>query len=328
MTSESVTLFALDATRSLGVHVASALGLALAAHEAREFEDGEHKLRPIDPVAKRDVYVLQSLYADAEHSVNDKLVRLLFFLGALRDAGAARVTAVLPYLAYARKDARTQPNDPLASRYIAQMLEALGVACTVAVEVHNPAAFQNAFRSRTEHIPSTAVFADAVIAALAPGDSVTVVSPDPGGFKRADQLRLALSKRLQREVAIAFMEKRRAQGKLITGRLVGEVSATTAVIFDDIVASGSTLAAAAAECRAHGARQIVAAAAHGLFVPPAHRVLADAAIDRVLVTDSVPPFRLEAGAFRDRVDVVSIAPLLARAVDRLHRGASLVDLAA
>ena len=323
-----MTLFALDATRSLGLRVAAALGLTLAAHEARDFEDGEHKLRPIHLVADRDVYVLQSLYADAEHSVNDKLVRLLFFLGALRDAGAARVTAVLPYLAYARKDARTQPNDPLSSRYVAQMIEALGVGCTVAVEVHNPAAFQNAFRSRAEHVPATAVFADAIAAGLTPGEPITVVSPDPGGFKRADQLRAALTKRLGREVELAFMEKRRALGKLSVGRLVGDVAGTTAVIVDDIVASGSTLAAAAAECQSQGARQVIAAAAHGLFVPPANRVLADAAIARMLVSDSVPPYRLAAGSVRDRVEIVSIAPLIAQAVDRLHRGASLADLSA
>src|SRR5690606_19275225 len=109
-------------------------------HEEREFEDGEHKARPLVNVRDRDVYVLQSLGGDATASVNDKLVRLLFFLGALRDASAAPVTAVVPYLAYARKDVRTQPRDPVLTRYTAALFEAVGIDRIVALEVHNPAA--------------------------------------------------------------------------------------------------------------------------------------------------------------------------------------------
>ncbi|HEX6634620.1 MAG TPA: ribose-phosphate pyrophosphokinase-like domain-containing protein, partial [Usitatibacter sp.] len=97
-------LFALGASRALGEGTARTAGLALAAHEEREFEDGEHKARALTSVRGRDVFVLHSLHGEAGASANDKLVRLLFFLGSLRDAGAARLTALVPYLAYARKD--------------------------------------------------------------------------------------------------------------------------------------------------------------------------------------------------------------------------------
>jgi ribose-phosphate pyrophosphokinase len=322
---DAIALFALEASRPMGLRVSERLGLPLASHEEREFSDGEHKSRPIDTVRGCDAYVIHSLYGDAHQSVNDKLVRLLFFLGALRDAGARRVTAVIPYLPYARKDARTQPNDPLASRYVAQLIEALGVDCVLALEVHNPSAFQNAFRIRSEHLPCTAVFAEHLAAQAGPREEIAIVSPDPGGFKRADRLRAALSRRLGREFGLALMEKQRALGALKTGRLVGDVGGATAIVVDDIVASGGTLAAAAAACRAQGAKRVVAAAAHGLFVPPAERVLQTDALSRVLVTDSVPPFRLEAHTVRDRVEIVSVAPLLAQAISRLHRGESLAD---
>ncbi len=108
MTQDDFCLFALDASRAYGERVASALGVALASHEEREFEDGEHKARPLENVRGRDVYVIHSLYGEPGMSANDKLVRLLFFIGTLKDASAARVTAVCPYLAYARKDRRTQ----------------------------------------------------------------------------------------------------------------------------------------------------------------------------------------------------------------------------
>ncbi len=112
----------MNASRDLGERVAAAIGVALAPHEEREFEDGEHKARPLASVRDRDAYVVHSLYGDAQQSANDKLVRLLFFLGALRDAGAARVTAVAPYLCYARKDRRSKPRDPVSTRYVAALL--------------------------------------------------------------------------------------------------------------------------------------------------------------------------------------------------------------
>jgi phosphoribosylpyrophosphate synthetase len=103
-------LFALSATAELGEAIAQALGIPLAAHEERQFEDGEHKTRPLDTVGGMDIYIVQSLHGGPSESANDKLCRLLFFIGALKDAGAARVTAIVPYLCYARKDRRTKPN--------------------------------------------------------------------------------------------------------------------------------------------------------------------------------------------------------------------------
>ena len=105
-------LFAIDATREFGLKVAAELNLVLAAHEEREFEDGEHKARPLVSVRGHDVYVIQSLHSGPVARVNDKLCRLLFFISALKENGARRVTAVIPYLAYARKDRKTKPRNP------------------------------------------------------------------------------------------------------------------------------------------------------------------------------------------------------------------------
>ena len=150
--SDDLLLFGLEASRGFAADVARALGTPLAVHEERGFEDGEHKTRPLESVRGRDVYVVQSLYGDAAQTVNDKLVRLLFFVGALRDASAARVTAVVPYLAYARKDRKSKSRDPVTTRYVAQLFEAVGADRIVTLDVHNLAAYQNAFRCRTEHL--------------------------------------------------------------------------------------------------------------------------------------------------------------------------------
>ncbi len=137
MENTPLRLFALAASAELGAGISAALGVPLAAHEEREFEDGEHKARPLDAVNGADVYVVQSLHGGPQQSTNDKLCRLLFFIGALKDAGAARVTAVTPYLCYARKDRRTKPNDPVTTRYIAGMFEAVGAAQGGVVGLYN-----------------------------------------------------------------------------------------------------------------------------------------------------------------------------------------------
>lgn len=322
-----LALFTLHASRTLGERIAAELGVGLAAHEERDFDDGEHKARALESVRERDVYVVQSLHADAAGSVNDKLLRLLLFAGSLRDAGAARVTAVLPYLCYARKDRRTQPRDPVSTRYVAAMIEAVGVERVVALDVHDRAAFDNALRIRAEHLEARKPLA-ARIAELAGGDAVAVVAPDPGGFKRAEAFRVALEARLGRPVTLAFMEKHRSGGEVRGALLAGEVAGRTAVIVDDIVASGTTLDRAARACLERGAARVIAAATHGLFTGAAAEVLAAAALERVVVTDSVPPSRLEGTAARVKVDVVGIAPLLAQAIRCLHTGGSLSELLA
>lgn len=326
MGSEPLVLFALNASRTFGEAVAAKLGLALAAHEEREFEGGEHKSRPLVNVRGRDVFVIQSLYSDGAQTVNDKLCRLLFFAATLKDASAAQVTAVIPYFAYARKDRRTQPRDPVTMRYMATLIEAIGVDRVVGLEVHNVAAFQNAFRCPAEHLDANRLFVEHLALLLAGAERVAVVSPDVGGVKRAERFRQALAHALKQEPAMAFVEKARAKGVLSFGRLVGEVQNATAVVIDDLISTGSTLANAASACKAQGAKVVYALATHGLFVGDANRVLASDALDKVIVTDSVPPFRLDPKLVQRKVVVLSVAGLFAEAIKRIHSGGSLVEL--
>jgi len=318
-------LFALDASRAYGEAVAREMGITLSAHEEREFEDGEHKSRPLESVRDRDVYVIHSLYSDAGQSVNDKLARLLFFIGALKDAAAARVTAVVPYLAYARKDRRTKSRDPVTTRYVARLFEAVGTDCVVTFEVHNLAAMQNAFRCRTEHLES----APLLVAHLAPtlgSVDVAVVSPDAGGIKRAEAFRTRLAAALGRPVAAAFAEKYRSGGVITGEALVGDVHGKVAIIVDDLIAAGNTVARAAQACRRHGATRIFAAAGHGVFAPPANTVLGASDVERVVVTDTVPPLRVDDPRLLARLEQVSTAALFAEVIRRLHTGGSIVEL--
>lgn len=322
---ERLRLFALNGTEVIGEKIARALGADLAALEERSFEDGEHKLRPLDAVACCDVYVVHSLHGGPKESPNDKLCKLLFFVGALKDAGAARVTAVVPYLCYARKDRRTKPQDPVTIRYVAAMFEAAGVDAVVTLEVHNEAAFDNAFRCPSVAL-STAPLLIGGIRELAAGRPICVVSPDLGGGKRADLLREALEKALGRPVGKAFVEKHRSSGVVSGDLFAGEAADALCIVIDDLVSTGGTLVRAARAARAHGGKEVVACVAHGLFMPGAESALADPVIDRIIATDSVPPFRLPPGPVFAKLEIISASPLFAETIRRLHRGEAVADL--
>lgn len=314
-----------DASRAWGERVAARLGLRLSAHEERSFEDGEHKIRPLANVRGRDVFVLCSLYADAERSVNDKLVQLLFFIGALKDADARSVTAVTPLLAYARKDRQTQSRDPVSTRYVARLFEGVGTDRIVTLDVHNLAAFQNAFRCRTVHLESTGLFSAHFAKAIGTRE-VAVVSPDAGGIKRAERFRQRLARTLGRDVSAAFAEKHRALGIVSGEAFVGEVRDKVAIIVDDLIASGGTLERTAHACLQAGAIEVHAAATHGIFVGKANATLGESPLESIVIVDSMPPFRVVASALHDKIVVLSCVDLVAEAIRRLHTGGSIVEL--
>jgi len=308
-------LFSLDPDCRLAPALAAELDEPISPHEDRAFEDGEHKLRPAVDPRGADVYVLTSLHGGPIDSPQDKLVRLLMFAGALREHGAARVTAVLPYLAYARKDRRTKPFDPLSLRYLAQLVEAVGVSQLIVLEAHNVAAFECAFRCTTLHLEAHRAF-NGALGELVGDAPVAVASPDPGGVKRAQLWRESLLERLHRPVGFAMIDKRRSSGLVSSDDLVtGEVKGMTVLLLDDLIASGETMTRAARALLHAGAHEVIGLAAHGLFTGSAATLLADSPMRRIVVTDSVPPFRLPAagGASRKLV-TVSCVPLFARAI--------------
>lgn len=310
-------LFDLDPAPAFGEAVASTAGADIGSIEERRFEDSEHKTRPLVAVAGRDVFVLHSLHSDPGQSVNDKLVRLLLFVATMRDAGAARVTALVPYLAYARKDRRTQVDDPVSTRYVASLLESVGTNVVVTMDVHNLAAYQNAFRIRAVHLEATEVFVRHFGRESSAADFV-VVSPDAGGIKRADAVRQALAAALGRPIGAAFTEKYRSGGVVRGDALLGEVEGKVAIIVDDLISAGTTVARTAERCHLHGAARIVAAATHGVFAPAAASALAHSPIASVVVTDTVAPVAAVASALGERLVRVSVTGFFGDAVRTLH----------
>lgn len=321
--SDDLRLFALSESQAFGQAVAEALDTELDDHHEQTFTDGEHEVRPEVNVRGRDAFVVQSLYADDTWSVNDKLCRLLFMLGALRDASAERVTAVVPYLCYQRKDRKTRPRGPVTTRYVSGMFEAVGVDRVLTMDVHNLAVLQNAFRARTEHLEAHPLFVHELKDVVGSAE-VAVVSPDEGGVKRAGKFAEGLGAVLDREVPTAFVEKMRKDDGVTGGALVGSVEDRIAVVVDDLISTGGTMTQAIASCAAGGARSVYAVATHGLFVGTANDRLAEAQLDALFVTNTVAP-RLQ-GAAAERLRVCNAAPRFAAAIQAVHTETSVSAL--
>jgi ribose-phosphate pyrophosphokinase len=326
MTREPL-VFAPGESRALGKAASERAGIELAALEEREYEGGEFKLRPLQPVRDRTVFVVQSLAGTQKVPIAQRLIRLLFLLQGLRDAGADRVVAVVPYLAYARKDRRTKPRDPVYTRYVAQLIEAAGTDRVVVLDVHNASSIDNAFRIPVDHLSALPMMAAHFTQHL-PAAKLAVASPDIGGIKRAQLFRELLERKTGREVELVFVEKRREGGAVSGGAIVGNASGRAVIVLDDLCASGATLLRAAAALRRAGATSVHATVTHTPIETGLAALVAAEDIAQVVITDSVGYVpNLGASSHRGKMTLLSAGELLGCAMARMASGDSLAPLA-
>jgi ribose-phosphate pyrophosphokinase len=312
-------IFDLSPDFPLGGGIAQAAGCPLASLEARDFKGGQHKMRPLVSVRGGDVFVVSSLHAVDGMSVNDRLLRMLFFIAACRDHGAARVTAVAPWLPYARKDRVTKARDPVSSRYVAQLFEAVGTDALVTVDVHNLSAFQNGFRCPTINLDTIRLFS-AEVAGRAADAPVTILSPDLGGAKRAELLRQAVELIRNKPAGLAVVEKHRSGGVVSGDLFAGDVAGHDVWIVDDMIESGQTMLRAAEACRLRGARSVHLMAAHALFDAAVLKRLLGPAIAALTVTDTAGPIMPVVPAQTTRLGILSVAPMIGQCLVRMHSG--------
>lgn len=311
-------IFGIGWSSPLARDVAELLRVPVCEIREERFRDGELKLQPGRSVENADVFVFHSLIDDAVRTVNDRLCELYFFLSCLRDLGAARVTAVVPYLCYARSDRRAENSDPLTLRYVAQMLEAAGIDRLLTLDVHNIAAFENAFRRPVVNLEASGLFCAEIAAAWAKREAPVVLSPDTGGIKRAEKFRRDLSAVIGVPAGFAFLEKTRGRQGLEGHKAHGEVERRHVIVYDDMISTGGTLLKAVSLCRELGAGKISVCAAHGLFTRNQVEVLDSPWIDRIVVTDSHPALKTPRFTGFEKLKVLSCASLYADAVRRLR----------
>jgi ribose-phosphate pyrophosphokinase len=290
---------------SLGAAVAQVLDVEQGRCVTARFPDGEHHVEVAEEVRGCDVYLLQPLGPP----VDANLMELLLLVDACRRRGAARVTAVVPYLAYARHDRRETGREPLGARVVADLIRVSGVDRLVAVDLHSPAV-EGCFNIPVEHLSAMPLLADHLYRTAKPGS--VVVSPDLGAVKRAERYAAQL------KLPVAVIHKYRTSGSQVQARsITGEVKGCSPILVDDMISTAGTIEAAVnALLEAGCERDITVVATHALLVGSAIERLQRLPIRRLLTTDSVPrPERLPF-----HVEVVSIAPLLARSIELLRMG--------
>lgn len=308
-----IRLFSGSANPRLAQAVAEALGVPLGECELGCFPDDELSVRLHESTRGCDVYLVQPTSPPADRH----LFELLLMADAARRAGAARVTAVVPYFGYARQDRRTGGREPVAARVVADMLGAGAIDRLVAVDVHTPA-IEGFFSVPVETLSAVPLLAQAAKAHAA--SAPVLVAPDLGAVKLAERYARVL------QAPVAIVHKTRVSGSevRVTG-ITGDVLHRAPIIVDDMISTGGTIEAAADAAIVAGCTpQMTVVASHGLFVGPAVERLRRLPLTSIVVTDSVPPPQ----AIALPVDTVSIGPLLADAIRRLNADESLGELIA
>lgn len=273
--------------------------------------DGETRVKLEENVRGSDVFVIQSMC----QPVNQNLMELLLMLDAVRRASAARVTAVIPYFAYARQEKKTTGREPISAKLVANVLVSAGVDRVLTLDLHAPA-LEGFFDIPVDHLRSTPIMANH-FRRLAVEDMV-VVSPDAGGVLRADEFR----QRAGGSLAI-ISKQRPAPDKAEVIEMVGDVEGRNAVLIDDMISTGETLVKASDLLLERGAKSVRAVAAHGVFAGDALSLIAASNIEQVFVTDTIP---LPESGQCDKIEVLTVAPLLAEAIMRIHKDLSISAL--
>ncbi len=304
-------IFTGSAHPALGEAIARCLGVPLGRAHLARFSDGEVWFQIQDNVRGADVFVVQP----TAPPVNENVMELLLMLDAFKRSSASRLTAVVPYYGYARQDRKDKPRVPISAKLVADLLSAAGSDRILTMDLH-ASQIQGFFDIPVDHLFAAPVIMDYVWSLELP--DLTVVSPDAGGVERAR----AYAKRL--EATLAIVDKRREQPNVAeVHHVIGEVEGRTALIVDDIVDTAGTLTKVAEAIKGAGAREVLASSSHAVLSGNAIDRIAKSGVSKLIVTDSIP---LAPEKRIDKIVVLSIADLLAKAIRNIHEETSVTSL--
>jgi ribose-phosphate pyrophosphokinase len=310
--SRDLKVFTGTAHPALGESIARFLGLPLGRTHLSRFSDGEVWFQIKDNVRGADVFVVQP----TGPPVNENLMELLVMLDAFKRSSASRITAVIPYYGYARQDRKDKPRVTISAKLVADLVSTAGTDRILTMDLH-AAQIQGFFDVPVDHLFAAPVIMDYVSKLKLP--NLTVVSPDAGGVERAR----AYAKRL--EAALAIVDKRRdAPNVAEVHNVIGDVEGRTALIVDDIVDTGGTLAQVAQAIKNAGATEVLASSSHAVLSGKALEKIEASPLSKLIVTDSIP--QSEEKRRSGKIVVLSIAELMGKAIRNIHEEASVTSL--
>jgi ribose-phosphate pyrophosphokinase len=309
---KELKVFTGNANPALAQEICDHLSVPLAKASVKSFSDGEIMVEIKENVRGRDVFVVQSTCQPS----NQNLMELLVMIDALKRASAARITAVIPYFGYARQDRKVAPRTPITSKLVADLITTAGAQRVLCVDLH-AGQIQGFFNIPVDHLYAAPVVLDDIKSRFS--GEVVVVSPDAGGTERAR----AFAKRLN--AGLAIIDKRRSAANVSeVMHIIGDVDGKTCIIVDDMIDTAGTLCQAATALKAHGAGDVHATATHAVLSGPALERINASSLKEVLISNTIPA---EAKVIEcPRLRIISVAKLLAEAINRIHGDESVSSL--
>jgi ribose-phosphate pyrophosphokinase len=312
---KSLMLFSGRAFPELAQEIADHLGVTITPMTARDFANGEIFVRPEESVRGSDAFVIQSHTTPINHWVMETLI----LVDALKRASAKRITVVAPFYPYSRQDKKHRGREPISARLMADLLKTAGADRIMSIDLHT-AQIQGFFDGPVDHLFALPLLSDH-IARSYPDEDFTVVSPDTGRVRAAEQWADRLG-----GAPIAFIHKTRdpnVANQVVANRVVGEVSGRLCILADDMIDTGASIVKAANLLYEAGAADVIIAATHAVFSDPAADSLKNARVREVVVTNTLP---LGPEKRFDKLTVLSIAPMIARAIKEVFEDGSVTSL--
>lgn len=300
---QSLKVLSLNSNRSLAEEIANHIGTTLGKSTVSTFSDGEIQINLEESIRGCDVYVVQSTSAP----VNQHIMELLIMIDALKRASARSINIVMPYYGYARQDRKARPREPITAKLVANLLETAGADRAVTLDLHAPQ-IQGFFDMPIDHLQGVPILSDYFKEKNL--EDIVIVSPDHGGVTRARRM----ADRLQAPLGI--IDKRRPRPNVAEiMNIIGDVEGKTAILIDDIIDTAGTITLAADALIERGAKEVYACCTHPVLSGPAVERLQNSAIKELIITNTIP---LSEEKKIDKITQLSVAPLLAEAIIRIH----------
>lgn len=310
---DNLRIFAGNSNRQLAERIAGELGLGLGDMEVSRFSDGEIRVKVDESARGTDAFIIQSTCCP----VNEYLMELLIMIDAFRRASASRITCVIPYYGYARQDKKVKPREPVSAKLVADLLTTAGANRILTIDLHAEQ-IQGFFHVPVDHLPAGPIIAEHLIAKGLGDENAVVVSPDVGGVTRTRALAEMLG------ASLAIIAKRRPEpNKSEVMEIIGDVRGKVAVMIDDMIDTGGSMAQGAQAILDRGATRVYTCCTHPVLSGDALKRLGSVPIEEIVVTDTIP---VGPEKQNGHVTTLSVAPLLANAIRRIHMDKSVSEL--